>query len=231
MMRIIWGCLTTSVAVLAVTAVEAQTLVADEIREPYGQGEMMVGRGPYAAVPPPGAYGDYDAIPPFQAMRILRMSGYEPMSRPARRGPAYMIAAVSPDGQEGRVVIDARTGRITRFVPMDYGAGEREGYGYGPEGMLPPQNMNARTSLRPPATVPHVANRTPVPAPAPKQDAKLAPAAPAAVAPGTQPLPAKQAAVAPPKAPEAVAGKPPAPAKPAVELQPTQPLPPVQDFN
>jgi hypothetical protein len=232
MRRVIWGWFAASAVVLAATAVQAQTLVADEIRTPYSsQDEVVVGRGPYAALPAPGGYGAYEeVIPPFEAVRILRATGYEPVGVPVRRRWVYMVPVINAEGFDGRVVLDAHSGRVVRFIPATFG-GEDAVEAYGPPGPPPQtptlQRMNARTSLRPPASVPHVAIRT-----TPKSDARL----PAAAAQPVPAAPGQQLAAAPPKSTsDATAAKPadarpPAP-KPAVELQPTQPMPPVQGLE
>ncbi|MDR3464919.1 MAG: hypothetical protein P4M07_03150, partial [Xanthobacteraceae bacterium] len=195
MMRTIWGCVAVS-ALLTATAVQAQTLVTDEIPAPYSsRDEVVVERGPYAALPPAGVYGyGEEIIPPFQAVRNLRATGYEPISRPVRRRFVYLVAVINPQGMEGRAVLDAHSGRILRFVPAGYG--DDDGIGaYGPSvspGPPPvPRKLTTRSSLRPPASVPHVAFPPP-PAVSGKSDAR----------PGeATKLPAgqQQAAVAPPK--------------------------------
>ena len=35
-----------------------------------------------------------------------------------RQGPTYVLRAIDPDGQEVRVTVDARLGRIIQVVPM-----------------------------------------------------------------------------------------------------------------
>ena len=229
-MRVIWGWFAASAAVLAASAVQAQTTrTADEIRTYPPDAAVIERDGPYAAVPPPGAYEE--VIPPFQAMRIARETGFEPMGRPVRQRFVYTIAAVSPEGFEGRVVLDAHTGRIMRFVPT------RAEDPYGPPGGPPPfERMNARTSLRPPASVPHVASRTPAPKPDAASTARSGDTS-AQQPSAQQSSPQQQAAAAPPKSsPEVVTAKPaaaaPAPAaKPSVPLQPTEAMPPVQGLD
>lgn len=239
MKRIIWRCVAMS-AVLATGAAQAQTtLVTDEIAAPpyAARDEMVVERGPYAALPPADIYGE-EIIPPFHAVRILRATGYQPLSRPFRRGLTYMVAVVNPQGLEGRAVLDAHTGRLVRFVPEAYGADPAASYAPPPTGPSA-RPMMARPGPRPPAlvphaSVPHMASRTPPAEPAAKSSARLPeeqkpPAASAAATPATQ---QQQAAASPPRpSADASAAKPPAPPKPAVALQPTQPMPPVQDFE
>lgn len=234
MMRAFWRCVVLS-SLLAAGGAEAQTVrVTDEIPgpSPYAaRDDVVVGRGPYAAVPPSDMYGE-EIIPPFLAVRIVRSNGYRPLDRPVRRGLVYSVAVISPQGQEGRAMLDAHTGRLMRFVPVGYG--EDPAIGHGPPG--PPPRMSTRSGPRPPANVPHVATRTsPVAAPAPTASPPSAatPDARPADAAAPQPAAAQQQVAASPSKPsaDAVAAKPAPAPKPPVVLQPTQPLPPVQDFE
>ena len=80
---------------------------------PYGQGS-------YAAIPPSYGRPAPDArpmLPPSQVIAVLRSSGYSPLGRITQRGWIYTVAALDPNGDDGRLIIDARTGRIMRFVP------------------------------------------------------------------------------------------------------------------
>jgi len=67
----------------------------------------------YPAPPPAVA-----AMPPYEVLAIVRSTGLEPLSRPVRHGPAYVLSAADPAGQVMRVVVDARLGRIVRVVPV-----------------------------------------------------------------------------------------------------------------
>ncbi|CAN5213373.1 hypothetical protein BH10PSE10_BH10PSE10_17760 [soil metagenome] len=136
---------------------------------PYGQ-------GPYAAIPSarytrPGL-DSRPVIPPVQVVAVLRSSGYSPLGQITQRGWIYTVAALDPDGEDGRLIIDARTGRIMRFIPameVDARLSDRMAMAYGPPG--PPPVIGAgyeirRGSLldlgrspRPPASVPHTAQR------------------------------------------------------------------------
>jgi hypothetical protein len=64
--------------------------------------------------PPPGPA----AMPPYEVLAIVRSTGLEPLSRPVRHGPAYVLRAADPAGQVMRVVVDSRLGRIVRVVPV-----------------------------------------------------------------------------------------------------------------
>ncbi len=48
---------------------------------------------------------------------MLRDNGFSPLGAPQQRGLFYTIAVLDRGGGEGRLVIDARDGRIVRFVP------------------------------------------------------------------------------------------------------------------
>ncbi|MBR0696977.1 hypothetical protein [Bradyrhizobium lablabi] len=198
--------------------------------------------GPYAAVPPevpspprpeiaspPRNARGPSLLPPTEVYTVLRENGFLPLGIPRQRGLVYTIAVMDRGGGDGRLVIDARNGRIVRFEPAYR---MRDYFARGP--MLPP--FAARVP-RPPAPVPHVASRTPVPKPSPLA-AKPTPAA--APAQAAAPAPAQQAAVVGAKpaetqaAPQAAAPAvsqtaPPAPAAPAV--LPTQEMPKVQGLE
>jgi hypothetical protein len=135
---------------------------------------------------------------------------------------------VGRGGADGRLIIDARTGRIIRFMPahgMGGNLNDALTMAYGPAG--PPPMTNVRGVPRPPGSIPHVASRT---VPMPK-------ASPLAATPA--PEPAQQSAVAQPKPAEASPpppdpdvtasigqAKPPAPA-----ILPTQEMPKVQGLE
>jgi hypothetical protein len=188
--------------------------------------------GPYAAMPPeapPPGYGpSYGPrlLPPLEVYPIVRESGFSPLGIPQQRGLVYTISVIDRGGDDGRLVIDARSGRIIRFVPayrMGDNFNEDLNAAYGPVGPLsPPTNTSYRRAPRPPLPIPHVASRsvTPLPKAAPH------PARPEAV-------PVQQsAATAKPAEPQA---SPPSPtvgvAKPAVQIMPTQEMPKAQGLD
>ena len=136
--------------VLAASAAHAQMLApyraVSDFDAPYER--------PYGAVPPgpPPAY-DYDQyrggpslLPPQEVYAILRDNGFSPLGVPYQRGLVYTVAVIDRNGEDGRLVIDARNGRIIRFTPAQvgkgmagYGQGYGQGYGYnrGPYGQRP----------------------------------------------------------------------------------------------
>jgi hypothetical protein len=65
-------------------------------------------------LPYPAATG----LPPYEVVALVRSAGLEPVTRPVRHGPAYVLQAVNKGGKEVRVVVDARTARIVRVVNL-----------------------------------------------------------------------------------------------------------------
>ena len=224
---------------------------------PYAE-RPYAGPPPYAALPPrplpPRIYGErsyeertYDepgyapaVLPPTAVYGILRERGYSPLGIPQQRGFVYTISVISPDGDDGRLVIDARSGRILRFMPA-YRMGDRMNneitVSYGPPGAPPP--IAAPAGLpRPPAATAKLASRTPsVPLPKPMPARAVAtPAQPvgpkAAAAPAARPADA-QASISKPS----VAAEAPVPASPpaVIEAKPPAPasieMPPVQGLE
>ncbi|HEY2526615.1 MAG TPA: hypothetical protein VGJ20_01505, partial [Xanthobacteraceae bacterium] len=100
--------------------------------------------GPYAAMPPPRGpgyrYGPR-LLPATEVYTVLRDNGFLPLGIPRQRGLFYTISVTDRRGDDGRLVIDARNGRIVRFVPA-YGFGPRDGSGpdvaYGPPRRIAP---------------------------------------------------------------------------------------------
>ena len=243
-MKSITGWVMTAGLVLTATAANAQ------VSAPYGAGRSHatvvsdVG-GPYAAMPreaaPGPGYGPM-LLPPAEVYTVLRESGFSPLGIPQRRGFVYTISVIDRGGDDGRLVIDARTGRIIRFMPayrMGDNLNEDLTITYGPvgPGALPPVS-HVRGPPRPPLAVPRVASRTPS-VPMPKASpAQPAEPAPLAAKPANEPAqrsaaapPAKPAdaqAAAPVSAPAPVEAK---PAPPPVQLQPTQAMPKAQGLD
>ena len=198
--------------------------------------------GPYAAMPPDASVPGYDGprlLPASEVYTVLRENGFSPLGIPRQRGVFYTIAVIDRGGEDGRLVIDARDGRIVRFVSA-YRVGSNTDEGlppvYGRGGPLPPINP-PRGSPRPPAPVPHVADRTPSER-LPK--ATLPRAVEPPVAARSNPAPATQSAAMQPKSadrPAEVSKAPqntaPAPidAKPAPRIQPTQEMPKAQGLE
>jgi len=203
---------------------------------PYGYG-YGPGPGPdYAYAPPPpyggygygGGYGPPPMMPLPDVYAVLRENGFSPLGAPYQRGMTYVIAAMDRSGEDGRLVIDARNGRIIRFVPASrWGETyDRMGYegGYPPGAMPPP--MVVRGIPRPPAPIPRVASRT-VPVPTPKPLMTNKPGEPTQQSAAVEAKPAAPQAAAPAQAPNATVGE----AKPVPQIMPTQKMPAAQGLN
>jgi hypothetical protein len=68
--------------------------------------------GPYAAMPEPVLVPRYgpSLLPTREVYTVLRENGFSPLGPPLLRGLIYTIAVIDRDGEDGRLVIDARTG-------------------------------------------------------------------------------------------------------------------------
>jgi hypothetical protein len=234
-MKLFTGWILSAGLVVMAAAANAQGFTPYETgRSPYTVVSDV--EGPYAAMPaeiPQPRYRPH-LLPPAEVYTVLRESGFLPLGIPRQRGLVYTISVIDRGGDDGRLVIDARTGRILRFIPAsrmgdDFNDDLTGSYGSG--GALPPVSA-VRGPPRPPATVPHVASRTPaVPMPraAPPRtgEAKPLPAQPA-------PVPTQQSAAvqANPSTPPQVAAPATVEAKPAApQIQPTQEMPKVQGLE
>ena len=171
---------------------------------------------------------------------MLRDNGFSPLGIPRLRGTVYSIAVIDRRGDDGRLVIDARDGRIIRFMPAAdaYGMApadeEPAVLPYRPQSALPPPTIVRGGPPRPPAPIPHFASRT---VPLPKAAPRRAETPVAAAKPTEQPTqaqPAQQTAavqtkpaeVAPPAAAPTVSQS-----KPAPTILPTQEMPAVQALD
>jgi hypothetical protein len=278
-MKAFRGWATTAALVFASAAANAQSAApqqtgparyqaASDIEEPYAVVPPPLPRapayGPPAAYGPPPAYGagpaEYGAplLPPTEVYAVLRENGFSPLGAPRLRGLFYSVSAIDRRGEDGRLVIDARDGRIVRFVPAEhfggygggygdgyYGGAPRPSYGYGP---LEPMTRLDGTRLdgapRPPASVPKIASRMPQQVPVPKAapakstdrltDVKPSDVKPLADKLTTAPAPAQQSAAVQAKPADTPPAAPPAAAteaKPAPAIQATQPMPKVQGLE
>ncbi len=193
--------------------------------------------GPYAAMPPEIPEPRYGPalLPPTEVYTVLRESGFLPLGIPQQHGLVYTISVIDRGGDDGRLVIDGRTGRIIRFMPA-YRMGDNfdnaSAATYGPVG--PPPVSAVRGPPRPPASIPHVASRTPsvpIPRAAPPRAGEIKP-----LAAKPAPEPAQQSAVVQAKPADAPtvpqAAAPAVEAKPAApQIQPTQEMPKVQGLE
>jgi hypothetical protein len=221
--------------VLTAAAANAQVLAPHQ-RSPYAAVSDV--EGPYGAMPPeaPGPrYGGPMLLPPQEVYTIVRESGFSPLGIPQQRGPFYTIAVIDRGGDDGRLVIDARTGRIIRFMPA-YRMGDQFNEDmtgtYGPIGPRPQSNV-IRGAPRPPGSIPHVASRTPS-VPIPKASPPRA-GEPKQLSSQPAPEPVQQSAAVqakPADAPPQAAAPAPVEAKPAApQIQPTQDMPKVQGLE
>jgi hypothetical protein len=253
-MKFFTGCVAAAVLALATTAAQAQVpargamIAVSDFDGPYAPGE--------AAPPPPPRYGygyGYEErgpapvlLPATEVYAVLRENGFSPLGIPRLRGGVYTIAVIDRRGDDGRLVIDARDGRILRFMPAAdaYGMApayeERAVAPYGPQTALPPPTVVRNGPPRPPASIPHVASRAvPLPKAAPPRgEAPVAAAKPAEPAPqqaqAPQAQPAQQTAAvqakpveATPQATASTIGQ----AKPAPTILPTQDMPAAQGLD
>jgi len=215
----------------------------------YGpQGYGPQGQGYGAPENGPGYYGGPPLLPPTEVYAVLRHNGFSPLGVPRLRGLFYSISAIDRRGDDGRLLIDARNGQIVRFVPADrfggyggYGDGYYEGYGGAPRPSYGPLEPMTRLDgpPRPAAAVPpKIASRMPQSVPTPKAaPLRGADEKPLADKLTPAPAPMQQSAAVQPKpvdAPQAAspAAIAPAEVKPAAPtIQPTQPMPRVQDLE
>lgn len=220
-------------------------MAASDVEAPYVVGPRVV-PPPYEAGPRYG-YGP-SLLPSTEVYAVLRDNGFSPLGIPRLRGFVYTIAALDRDGSGGRLVIDARDGRILRFVPRRWGGDnfydEQSALPRpvpGPLGAPPPQ-AQAPQARAPQAQAPQVhgpdqaAARPSRPAqvasrtvPVPKASPIAAKPAPAASAP------VQQAAAPAPKSAEAQTAAPApaeaAAAKPAPLIAPTEEMPKAQGLE
>ncbi|MBI4275584.1 MAG: hypothetical protein HY659_12885 [Rhizobiales bacterium] len=88
-----------------------------------------IGTGAAQDVRPPQAA--IDGLPPYEIITIIRSLGFNPIGRPVRQGPAYVLHAVDRYDREIRVVVDARSGRVQSTVPVIPAGAWRQGPGPG----------------------------------------------------------------------------------------------------
>jgi hypothetical protein len=143
-----WGI--TGFALVAAVPVAAQPLMPPGERLP-----------PYMAGPPPYEEG----LPPYEIIASVRSAGFQPLSRPLRRGPVYVLFAADRYLVDVRVIVDARSGRVlsaTRLAGALYGGPGYEGHdvlprsqalGYPPRGYerapVPPGDVPSHGAGRP----------------------------------------------------------------------------------
>ncbi|MGJ4897271.1 hypothetical protein ACQR2B_18540 [Bradyrhizobium oligotrophicum] len=164
-------------------------------------------------------------LPVHEVYAILRDNGFSPLGAPRQRGNVWVVAVLDRQGEDGKLVVDARSGRIIRFVPaFQWGEEyERMRYEPSPRGGLdrlpPPSVIRADPRLVPPMpAAPRVATAVPVQPKVPTPAAR-----PSAPAPQTAALNPKPAEAVKPVAPGPADIKP-AEARPA-EVKPAETKP------
>jgi len=243
-MKLFTGSLAAGLVLLAGGA-QAQApgryVAASDFDAPYAVAPRAV-PGPHYVPGPryaPGPQHEYGAgpglLPSTEVYSVLRDNGFSPLGIPRLRGFVYTIAAIDRGGEDGRLIIDARNGRIIRFLPAyrmgDNHYEDQSALG-GPSAAQPPQAQapqaqapdHVQAAPPPSRPVPRVASRT---VPMPK-------ASPIAAKPA--PAPVQQAAAPAPKSAEVQAAAAPvttgsAPAKPAPQIAPTQDMPTMQGLE
>jgi len=223
-MKLFTGSLAAGLVLLAAGA-QAQVPYGNA-RSPYAAASDF--DAPYTAAPPaiPGSRYGYgpSLLPSTEVYAVLRDNGFSPLGIPRLRGFVYTIAVLDRGGEDGRLIIDARNGRIIRFMPayrMGDQFNEESRVIDGSPGAPPP--AHASGSPRP---GPKVASRT---VPVPKANPLAAKSA--------APEPVKQAAAPAANPGEVQAAAPPAvttgsaPEKPVAQIAPTEEMPKPQGLE
>jgi len=247
-MKFFTECVAAATLALAATAAQAQVPASGISGGAYIAVSDFEGPfiAPEAAPQPRYGYGYEERgpapalLPATEVYAVLRDNGFSPLGIPRLRGAVYTIAVIDRRGDDGRLAIDARDGRIIRFMPAADAYGMTPTYEepavgpYEPQTALPPPTMVRSGPPRPPASIPHVASRTvPLPKAAPPRAGTPVAAAKPAEQP-TQAQPAQQTAAIQAKPAEAAplataptVGQ----AKPASAILPTQEMPAVQGLD
>jgi hypothetical protein len=258
-MRLFTGWMLAAGLALSATAAQAQMLApydagrspytrasdfgAPYSEAPYDRSEAPYDRGPYyappappppePAAPPRYGYGYGPALlPPHEVYTIIREAGFSPLGIPQQRGYVYTISVIDRGGEDGKLVIDARNGRIIRFMP----AWQMGGHFNGALNMTGPAGMPPVTQIRgvprPPASVPYVASRA---VPLPKANPLASKPTDAAASKSAEPpqqsasVQTKPAEASPPPVAAATVGQTQPAAAPSI--QPTQQMPKVQGLD
>jgi len=239
-MKFFTGSLAAGLVLLAGSAqaqVRGPYTAASDVEAPYAMAPRPVPEPSYVPGPsyePGPRYGNGPSLlPSTEVYAVLRDNGFSPLGIPRLRGFVYTIAAIDRGGADGRLIIDARNGRIIRFLPA-YRMGGDNYYGeqsalHGPFMAQPPQARPSQARApdqvqaepQPPRPAPHVASRV---VPMPKANPNAA-----------KPAPVQQATAPAPKSAEVQAAAPvttgSAAAKPAPSIVPTQDMPTAQGLE
>ena len=233
-MKFFAGSLAAGLVLLAGSAqaqVPGRYMATSDVEAPYAVAPRVVLPPAYGAGPRDG-YGP-SLLPSTEVYSVLRDNGFSPLGIPRLRGFVYTIAVLDRDGSDGRLVIDARNGRVLRFMPASRMGGhnyyEEQSALRGPLGTQPPlaqpqtQTSDQVQTAPRPSRPAHVASRA---VPMPK-------ASPIAAKPA--PAPVQQATAPTPKSAEVQAAAPvttgSAPAKPVPSIAPTKDMPTAQGLE
>jgi hypothetical protein len=204
-------------------------MAASDVEAPYAAAPRPVPE-PHFEVGPRYGYSP-SLLPSTEVYSVLRDNGFSPLGIPRLRGFVYRIAVIDSRGTDGRLVIDARNGRIIRFVPAyrmggdnDY---EEQSALHGPLGAQPPQHAQAPDQVQ-------AAQRPSRPAQVASRAVPMPKASPLAAKPAPAPLQQTAAAAPAPKSAETQAAAAPVttgavPAKP--QIAPTQDMPTMQGLE
>lgn len=159
-MKLLTGLVVPAGLVLAAAAANAQVLPPYSIEGPRYAAASGT-RGPYAGMrQEPGLRYGPILLPAQEVYTVVRENGFSALGAPQRRGLVYTIAVIDRAGEDGRLVVDARTGRIVRFVPafgLSDNVKEAVTTTYGPFG--PPPIRRTRAGSQPSAA-PELASST-----------------------------------------------------------------------
>jgi hypothetical protein len=259
-MKLFTGWAISAALVVAATAANAQTLAPIGIGSARYQAASDV-QGPavppYAGPPPDAPVTRYGPtlMPPLEVYTVVRENGFSPLGIPHQRGYVYVIAVIDRAGEDGRLIIDARNGRILRFMPA-YRMGRSDGEDYpppygaarGPYGRVDPGPYGAPGAgpygAVPPGMGPPVGGPLPPtgniggglrpPASIPRVASRNVPM-PEPKPPQTAAKPAlapvQQSAAVPPKPADTPTAPVVGQARPAPTIQPTQEMPKVQGLD
>ena len=127
-MKLFTGSLAAGLALLA-GAAQAQApgryTAASDFDAPYAEAPHAIPGPQYGAGPRYGYGPGPGLLPSTEVYSVLRDNGFSPLGIPRLRGFVYTIAVIDRGGEDGRLVIDARNGRIIRFLPA-YRTGDND---------------------------------------------------------------------------------------------------------
>src|SRR3954468_10339307 len=149
-MKFFTGSLAAGLVLLAGSAqaqVPGPYVAASDVETPYAVAPRPVPGPSFVPGPsyePGPRYGNSPSLlPSTEVYSVLRDNGFSPLGIPRLRGFVYTIAAIDRGGADGRLIIDARNGRIIRFLPAYRMGGdnyyEEQSALHGPFGAQPPR--------------------------------------------------------------------------------------------